>query len=68
MNTLKEKDKSKIKNKDQTAEEIAEIMAANMRANMQNPDFLKDKDEMLQKVAHEVIKKRKERKESEDLC
>lgn len=66
MKSLKEKDNSKTKKKEQTAEEIAEIMAENMRANMQNPNFLKEKEERLQKVAHEVIKKRKEREKSED--
>ena len=41
-------------------------MAENMRANMQNPNFLKEKEERLQKVAHEVIKKRKEREKMFD--
>ena len=41
-------------------------MAENMRANMQNHNFLKVKEERLQKVAHEVIKKRKEREKMFD--
>ena len=61
MIIMEENENSKDKKKEQTVEEIAEIMAENMKANMRNPNFLKEKEERLQKAANEVIKKRKER-------
>ena len=63
---MEENENSKTKKKEQTVEEIADIMAENMKANMRNPNFLKEKEERLQKAANEVIKKRKERENTKD--
>ena len=57
--TPEKKDKKERKN--QNAEEVAQAMAENMKANMENPNFLKEKEEMTQKVIKEVLKKRGER-------
>ena len=66
MIIMEENENSKTKKKEQTVEEIADIMAENMKANMRNPNFLKEKEERLQKAANEVIKKRKERENTKD--
>lgn len=66
MKNLEEKENNKTKNKNKRAEEIAKIMVENMKANMKNPNFLIEKEERLQKAAHKVIKRRKEREKSED--
>jgi hypothetical protein len=62
--SIKDKDNNKTKKKEQSAEEIAKIMAENMKANMENPNFLAEKEERIQKAANEAIKKRKERERS----
>jgi hypothetical protein len=66
VKNLEEKENNKTKNKNKRAEEIAKIMVENMKANMKNPNFLIEKEERLQKAAHKVIKRRKEREKSED--
>jgi len=56
-----EKDKD---TKNEKAKRVAEAMVANMKANMEDPDFLLKKERRMQEAAHKVIKKRKEREET----
>ena len=59
-----DKEEKKEKSK---AEEVAEIMVANMIANMKNPNFLEEREQILQEAAHEAIAEmRKREAENED--
>ncbi|MFO7797768.1 MAG: hypothetical protein ACQERB_04510 [Promethearchaeati archaeon] len=56
-----EKDKD---TKNDKAKKVAEVMVANMKANMEDPDFLLKKERRMQEAANKVLKKRKEREET----
>ena len=47
-----DKEEKKEKSK---AEEVAEIMVANMIANMENPNFLEERERILQEATHKAI-------------
>lgn len=56
---MSEKSKTEKKNldKDANAKKVAEIMCANMKANMANPDFLMEKERMMDEIAKKVMAK-----------
>ena len=62
----KEEESEEATKKEHTAEEIAKIMVENMKANMENPNFWKEKDDRQERAAHEVIKKRVERRKKKE--
>jgi len=41
-------------------------MVENMKANMKNPNFLDEKEALLDKVTKEVLKRRKERQKNKE--
>ena len=47
--------------KNKSAEDVAKIMVENMKKNMENPNFLEEKEKMMQEAAEKVRKRRKER-------
>lgn len=63
---MEEKDDRKSQKKEQTANEVAEIMVENMKANMENPNFWAEKEERMQKARNKVLKKRRERRKTEE--
>ena len=65
MLSIEEKNDTKTKKKGQSAEEVAKAMVENMKANMENPNFLDEREKLLQDAADEVLKKRKERQRKE---
>lgn len=60
---MKEEEKKSSKSKNQTAEDVAKAMVENMKKNMEDPNFLDDKERMLQKVRDSVLKKREKKRD-----
>lgn len=60
---MKEEEKISSKSKNQTAEDVAKSMVENMKKNMEDPNFLRDRERILQKVTDEVLKKREIKKD-----
>ncbi|MHA1673010.1 MAG: hypothetical protein ACTSYI_05230 [Promethearchaeota archaeon] len=60
-----EEEKSTKKDKNASAKEVAEAMVANMQANMRDPNFLEERERLLDQVTKEVLVKRGIRKERE---
>ena len=65
-NIEKENEEITTAKKEYTAEDVAKIMVEIMKANMENPNFWNEKEELQQRVADEVIKKRKERQKKKE--
>ena len=59
-------DQEERKKEGQSAKEIAEIMVENMKANMENPNFLHEKELLLDEIRNEVLKKYKLREEDQE--
>ena len=59
-------DKDEKKKEEQSAKEIAEIMVENMKANMANPNFLNEKEIMLDEIRKDIIEKRNEREKNQE--
>ncbi|MHA1518727.1 MAG: hypothetical protein ACTSVZ_03115 [Promethearchaeota archaeon] len=62
----RDEEKSPKTNKNASAKEVAETMAANMQANMRDPNFLEERELLMDRVRKKVIAKRKERETRKD--
>ncbi len=60
---MNEEEKKSSESKKQTAEDVAKAMVENMKKNMEDPNFLDDKERMLQKVRDSVLKKREKKRD-----